>query len=314
MNVLVTGINGFVGQHLAIELHRQGHKVVGTGMDRTVSQKLSNVVSGFIGECDLTNIDSIKKIPLKSFDAIINLAGLSKVGSSFGEEAAYNSTNVKVHTLLTGELLKTNPDARIIAVSTGAVYDNNQPMPLSEHGKLTTNGSPYVMSKIAMEEELSKLVTNADNVIIVRPFNHIGPGQLLGFLVPDLTEQIINSNRVTVGNLNTERDYTDVRDVVKAYTLLATTKVLNHKIYNICSGVGVSGEKILNTIKEVSGNSDIVTVIDKTRIRPNDPSRIVGDNSRIKTDLGWEPKISLNQTINDVIVYMRESYASSSRS
>lgn len=300
--ILVTGVNGFVGHHLAQTLKQQKHTVYGSGLDANLDPSLSSLVDAYFGNCDLTNSDSVSKLPLNEIDAVINLAGLAQVGASFDQAERYLKINVEVHTnVVEGLKHANNTRARVIAVSTGAVYDANQAMPISESGKLITEGSPYALSKIAMEEALQQHIDQGMDIVIVRPFNHIGPGQLPGFLVPDLLQQVLQNDIITVGNLTTERDYTDVRDVVEAYALLATTTTLPHRIYNVCSGRSITGEKILETILEAASKTNAKVEVDPSRLRPNDPPKIVGDNSRLKQDTGWKPTIQLQQTIADFV-------------
>lgn len=301
MNILVAGINGFVGKHLTKELHKQAHSIIGCGLDDALDSSLRQLPIKYYGNTDLTNSESISKLPLSAIDAVINLAGLAQVGKSFGNKEAYERVNVEVHTKLIDELLKVNPSTRIVSVSTGAVYDNDQQMPLAEDSMLTQSGSPYAQSKILMEEAMAKLAEQGADIVIARPFNHIGPGQLPGFLLPDLANQLLKSDEIEVGNLATERDYTDVRDVVKAYTLLATQPTLGHFIYNICSGTSIKGSVILDKLAISMKKPNYKVMIDKSKIRPNDPEKVIGDNSRIKADTGWHPTIPLEQTIDDFV-------------
>lgn len=299
--ILVTGISGFVGQHLAKAAKTQGITIIGTGMDSSISPGLDGILEEYIGGCDLTKKESVQNLPLHKIDAVINLAGLAQVGASFGDEAHYNEINVRVHTVLAEALLNAGSQARVIAVSTGAVYESSKSMPLNETSDLLLHGSPYALSKIAMETALHKIANRGLDVVVVRPFNHIGPGQLPGFLLPDLVSQIQRSGKVTVGNLKTRRDYTDVRDVVNAYLLLATKPVLSHSVYNVCSGKAIKGEEILEVVTKVMGLASVKVTVDPKLIRPNDPEEIIGDNTRLMAETGWSPTISLEQTIKDFV-------------
>lgn len=303
--VLITGINGFVGHHLAAELAGQGHDVIGSGTEPDLSPKLSSHATEYFGDCDLTDPAAVAKLPLDTVDTVINLAGLAQVGASEGQAEKYHRINVAVHTVLADRVAELDrKGVRIIAVSTGAVYDNHQSMPLNEDSQLiSSKGSPYALSKIAMERALKPYSEKGLDIIIVRPFNHIGPGQLGGFLVPDLTSQVTSGDSLLVGDLTTERDYTDVRDVVRAYAVLATSQKLDHNLYNICSGKSISGQAMLDEIIKASGKDPerITVEVDQTRLRPNDPKKVVGNNSRLRNDTGWEPTIPLAQTITDTI-------------
>jgi GDP-4-dehydro-6-deoxy-D-mannose reductase len=307
--IVVTGINGFVGQHLARELYKQGFKVIGAGREPTVVPELEPIVHKYY-ECDLLNDVDVANLPLNKSTAVINLAGLAQVGSSYSQEKLYMDVNVKVQTNIANYLKETNnTSTRIIAVSTGAVYDSSQPMPLAENSKIITEGSPYALSKVAMEEALQEYVDQGIDIVIARPFNHIGPGQLGGFLVPDLALQIQDSDTIEVGNLNTKRDYTDVRDVVCAYVMLATKQNLKHRLYNICSGKSISGKEVMELIKFGLNKNDLVTIVDPKKIRPNDPLVICGSNETLHEDTGWKPTYSLETTISDYIKQFKKSIA-----
>jgi len=306
VKVLVTGVNGFVGKHLANELSSRGVDVIGTGMDPTPRADVKHSLISYI-TCDLTNIEQVGKLPLGEVSGVINLAGLAKMGDSFAKPELYMRVNVDVLSVLSERLLKIKSSVRVVAVSSGAVYKNSQPMPLLEKSALLTEGSPYTLSKIAMEKEALRLRVSGLNCVIVRPFNHIGPGQEGGFLVPDLYQKIMqakkNGGPIRVGNLATRRDYTDVRDVVKGYADLATTESLENDIYNICSGRARSGNEILELMLAKLDAKDIEVEVDQSLIRPTDPKEIYGSYSRLHNETGWEPVAPFEQTITDFIAW-----------
>lgn len=306
MKVLVTGVNGFVGHHVAKQLHENGFEVLGIGNQPRLQDDLNGVVDEYIA-CDLTDPESVKSIDLSSVSAIINLAGFAKVGESRGRGELYDRVNIGVHTVLYDECLRQNVSPRIIAVSTGAVYDPNQPLPLTEESKLTDINSTveYIASKIKMEEAVSEYRKKGLSVIIARPFNHTGPGQLPGFLLPDMGEQIADAvaheKPLLTGNIDTERDYTDVRDVARAYVLLATTEQSNLKndLYNICSGTSTTGRVIVQTLADAFGVANIEIKIDPDRVRPGDIMKIYGSSRKLQQDTGWQPTISVEQMVRD---------------
>lgn len=311
-NILVTGVNGFVGHHVARELHGQDIRVFGVGKEPESNESLTEVVDEYKG-CDLIDADEVSRINLAGVDAIINLAGLAKVGESRGQGELYDRVNVGVHTVLYDECLKQGVSPRIIAVSTGAVYDPEQPLPLTEKSKLvdTDSAIEYIASKIKMEQAVAGYRKKGLDVIVARPFNHSGPGQLPGFLLPDMGEQIATAAKedrpLLTGNIDTKRDYTDVRDVARAYALLATTerKNLRHSVYNICSGRSVAGRVIVNTLAEAFGVPDIPVETDESRVRPNDIMDIYGSNQRLREDTGWQPTISVEQMVRDYAAWKR---------
>jgi GDP-4-dehydro-6-deoxy-D-mannose reductase len=305
--VLITGVNGFVGKHLSRELAGRGHQAFGVGREENPHPELSKLLSGYY-VADLTSASDVKRLPLDTFDTVISLAGLARAGDSFKDPAKYLKINVDVATVLAEEILRRKLTVRYIAISTGAVYDSHQEMPLNEGSVLTSEGSPYAKSKILMEEALDKLHGSSFECVIVRPLNHIGPGQEPGFLVPDLYQKIIDaikdSKPVKVGDLTTKRDYTDVRDVVKAYADLAEANKLEYGLYNVCSGKSLAGEEILKSLLEsVPGAKDVKIEQDPTLLRPNDPRDLYGSNQRISSVAGWRPTIPLNKTIADFVAH-----------
>ncbi len=299
--VLVAGVSGFVGKHLVAALHQQHHQVFGCGIEAEPDKAIAGLLANYTS-CDLTDPASVAKIPLHQVDAVVNLAGLAKVGASFKDSKKYLDINVAVHTVLLDELQKKDlGKIRVVAISTGAVYSTNQPMPLLESSSLISNGSPYALSKIAMEKELESYRAKGLDVIVARPFNHIGPGQLAGFLLPDLVSQVLHKKSIVAGDLSTRRDYTDVRDVVRAYVELATREMLSDKIFNVCSGKSVSGQELLDLIFEVSETKEKPIEINNELLRPNDPQEIFGSFSALNVACGWQPTISLRQTVEDYL-------------
>lgn len=303
--ILVTGINGFVGKHLATELRSQGARVVGVGREAVMHPALKPSVDAYYA-CDLTNAQDVAQLPLESVDAVINLAGLAAVGASYGQDELYTHVNVGVLSVISERILELGLKTRMLAVSTGAVYSTDQPLPLHEDSSLITTGSPYALSKIVMEAEAKRLRGLGMDCIVARPFNHIGPGQEPGFLVPDLYEKIMmaigGDGVVKAGDLSTRRDYTDVRDVARAYADLVLSEKLDHDIYNICSGRSVPGSTIFDLlVNNIEGSEKIEATVDQQYIRPNDPKDLYGDNSRLHTQTNWSPSIPIEQTIKDFV-------------
>lgn len=314
-NILVTGVNGFVGHHVASLLHDMGYRIVGVGNQSELNKDLVGCVDEYIS-CDLTNPDAVKKINLSNTQAIINLAAFAVVGAPEDKKDLYNKINIAVHVVLYQECLNQNATPRIIVVSTGAVYDPIQPLPLNETNSSLApdeRSNEYVISKKKAEKSIQYFIDRGLKCIIARPFNHTGPGQQLGFLLPDLSEQIeIAIKRKTpilVGNLKTRRDFTDVRDVAKAYILLATCPEvnLNHSIYNICSGSSISGEQMLGFIAGSYGALELTTLVDPSKIRSNEIMDIYGSRDRITADTGWLPTIPINQMVDDFIAWKKSN-------
>ncbi len=309
--VLVTGINGFVGEHVCDSLAKRNVDIVGVGREPNPPDKIANKLADYF--CvDLTRPTEVERIVLDNTDAIINLAGLAKVGESFKNPDKYMKVNVAVLTIIGERVLKEGVQPRLIAISTGAVYDSLQHMPLDESSKLAKNSSPYVDSKLEMEKAAFNLRKKGVDCVIVRPFNHTGPGQGPGFLLPDLYQKIIDAKSsgspIKIGNLDTKRDYTDVRDVARAYADLALASELKHDLYNVCSGRSIAGKDILMWVQQSMGAS-VLTEVDASLLRPNDPEEIFGSYNRLNTDTGWRPKIKIEDTIEAFVQRMLSTAA-----
>lgn len=307
IKVLVTGVNGFVGHHVAEQLHESGFEVLGVGREPELQDNLREIVTEYVS-CDLTDPQAVKNINLEDVSAIINLAGFAKVGESRGQGELYDRVNIGVHTVLYDECLRQGVSPRIIAVSTGAVYDPHQPLPQTEESKSVDKDTTveYVASKLKMEEAVAGYREKGLDVIIARPFNHTGPGQLPGFLIPDIGEQLAlakaEGKPLMVGNLDTKRDYTDVRDVARAYVLLATVEreKLKHDLYNICSGKSVKGRVIVGALTDSFGVPDIELLVDPKLLRGDkEIMELRGSSDRLQQDTGWKPTITPEQMVRD---------------
>jgi GDP-4-dehydro-6-deoxy-D-mannose reductase len=308
--ILVTGVSGFVGKHLVHELKKRGHEVRGVGLQPEPHPDIAELIDDY-ASCDLTDPEAVKKLPLGDIGSVINLAGLAQVGASFSDPEKYKQINVLVLSVLAERILKEKLPIRVLAISTGAVYDSRQPLPLTEDSKLITNGSPYALSKVLMEKRAAELRAEGLDCIVARPFNHIGPGQEPGFLVPDLYEKISRGTRsdgpIVVGNLKTKRDYTDVRDVVRAYADLIELGKPAHNTYNVCCGRSVSGSRIAELLLAAVGvGTRLELTPDAALIRPDDPTELYGSYDRLADDTGWSPQIDIEQTIKDFVVAQKK--------
>ena len=297
--VVVTGVNGFVGHHLARELHKSGLSVIGVGTDYKAADEISDIVDEY-HQTDLSE----KWPTISEARAVIHLAGLAAVGPSFDNPQKYINLNSAMATNLCEYYVGKDHKPRIILVSSGAIYDGKQSMPINESGAIGLT-SPYAISKVLNENQATYYRQRGLDCVTVRPFNHIGPGQAPGFILPDFYERLSqledSSAAVSVGNIDTRRDYTDVRDIVRAYGKLALADSLQHTIYNVCSGASVSGTEILDKLKVAMDLPGVTFEIDPSLVRPTDIENIVGDSSRLKEELDWEPQIPLQQTIADFI-------------
>ncbi|MBI1950554.1 MAG: GDP-mannose 4,6-dehydratase, partial [Acidobacteria bacterium] len=176
-------------------------------------------------------------------------------------------------------------------------------LPLREDRQLRPQGA-YATSKAAQEHaslafgDLSGL-----HVVIARAFNHTGPGQPPAFVVPSLAAQILAGGPVRVGNLDVARDFTDVRDVVRAYRLLVLRGAPG-AVYNVCSGQAVSVRTLVSMLEEITGTV-ANPVVDPARVRADEPLEIRGSHERLTAATGWHPSINLRETLADVVRTLR---------
>jgi GDP-4-dehydro-6-deoxy-D-mannose reductase len=299
MRVAVTGATGFVGPHLVRELLETGHDPVA----------VSNLETADLGvpflSCDLT-----QEWPaaLEDVDAVVHLAGLSAVGPSFSAPQRYVETNSAMVTTMCEAMQEAGSRARVLVVSSGAVYDAFQPQPIDESGRVSTN-SPYVVSKLLVENLVAYYAGRGLDLVVARPFNHIGPGQGEGFVLPDLVTEARSAaaegRPMRTGDLSTARDYTDVRDVAHAYRLLLEAELgpdfADDRVFNVCSGRARTGDELCELALSGLGLQDLERSVDESRIRPNDPRSITGDHTRLSRVTGWGPAHEVEDTVRDYV-------------
>lgn len=302
----MTGANGFVGNHLVVELSKSGYKVMGVGGPKLAGMKDPEGLSEYV-VADLNNPTEVAEIDFSSVTGVIHLAGLAAVGPSFDQPLQYVTVNVGLEVNLFEEALRQGAKPKFVIISSGTLYDPKAPLPMTEDSHILP-ASPYAVSKICQEEMALHYALRGFEVIIARAFNHMGPGQNTGFLIPDLVKQVVEaeggvSDKILVGNLEAKRDYTDVRDIVRAYRLLLENG-RSGETYNICSGTSRSCQEMLDLI--VSKSSIAVRVEqDPARMRPSDTPDIYGSHEKLTADTGWQPEIPLETTIADVIADWR---------
>lgn len=296
-SLTVTGVDGFVGRHLARIAKESGFYVRGVSRTANPGSDLTDVLDEYFCE-DLTN-----SFPYDALsDVVIHLAGLAAVGPSFDEPQRYINSNSAMVTNLCESILNTSKNCKVIGVSTGAVYaqpTGTQPIVETDQ---TVSSSPYAVSKLLVESQLHYYQSRGIPTVIARPFNHVGPGQGPGFIVPDLWDRLVllqDGTPLPVGNLDTSRDYLDVRDVARAYLALATADTSG--IYNVSSGRLHSGREILRFLCEEGDREIPETIGVASMMRPNDALAIVGSSSKLTKDTGWKPGYELRESLRQFI-------------
>ena len=309
--IAIAGINGFAGHHVANAAVNSGHNVIGISREQDISPMLRDIVMSYVS-CDLADASAVGSLNILGYDSIINLAGFAKVGVSENERADYLRVNAAVHTNLANVLVFNGHNTRMISVSSGAVYSPAQAMPLTEQSKIVAPNAAgvYAASKLHMEEELQNYIIKGANIIIARPFNHSGPGQQPGFLIPDLALRIQSAqpeSEILCGNLTTKRDYTHVDDVARAYVLLATAAKLSSRLYNICSGTSTKGTRVFELLTHNLNKSGVLCRVDPDLQRLNDPSELYGSFELLHDDKGWKPSKKIDQIIRDYATWLKDS-------
>lgn len=301
-SVIITGGTGFVGKHLIRELqkHESFSRIV--VFDRSVE----NLPEGVEGHpVDITNSDTYVEI-LRDVKPtwIIHLAAVSSVGFSLGHEDMTRTVNVFATEELLRQSSKLDVGTRFLITSSADIYGKVDPVPLSELPlKAAHPSNPYAQSKLEMEEMIEREYN--EHCIRVRPFPHIGPGQNTGFVTSDFASQIVaiekgkQSPEMLVGNLEAERDFTDVRDVVRAYRLLIEKGVLG-EVYHVASSQAHSIRYILDTLLSMSSAS-ITVKQDPARMRPLDNPVLIGKIDKLTATTNWKPEIPLETSLKDIL-------------
>lgn len=294
MRALITGGNGFVGQWLARHLEASGDEVciVDLPTDIADPEAVGPVVADFEPE------------------AIYHLAALSHVGASWDAPTQVAHVNVVGTAAVLAAARAVASKPTVLFISSAEVYGSVTPdeLPLSEAAELRP-ATPYAASKAAAEQVALQCFRGFDQpVVVVRPFNHIGPGQAPVFAVPAMAKRMVEAvaagqPSIKVGNLSARRDFTDVRDVVRAYRLLVTHGSPG-EVYNLASGVDVGIDEVVDLLLAELGAA-LSTEVDPELLRPVDIPVLRGDASKLRAATGWEPELPLAETIRDVLASLR---------
>lgn len=302
MRALITGSQGFVGKYLRRELEENGYEVLGLDLqpgERTV-------------QADLLDPEQLAQAVRKAKpEAVFHLAGQADVARSWKVPQKTMEINVIGAVNLMEAVRLFNPEVRMVIVGSSDQYGN-----LGEAGQCvretldTRPQTPYAVSKKA-QEEMARVYTRAYgmHICMTRSFNHGGAGQRLGFLIPDFAAGIVRVERgeaevLKVGNLSARRDFTHVRDVVRAYRLIAE-KGRPGEVYNVGSGTTYSAQEILDRLRAMASRP-IPVEQDPAKMRPSDTPVICCDHSKLTGDTGWEPEIPLEVILRDTLSEWRK--------
>jgi GDP-4-dehydro-6-deoxy-D-mannose reductase len=309
VRAFVTGLTGFVGPHLAKMLLGKGCEVVGLGfrIDKPVAgQDLPANVS--VAGTDIRDFAGLRKILEETRpDHIYHLAAISNVATSFKEPRLTYDVNVGGTLNLFEALRELELKPRIVHVSTAHVYRSIQTETGLDEKSPVHLLTPYAASKFMCETLATQYVEGFGfQTMTVRPFNHVGPGQLTGFVCSDFAKQIaaIKLGKaepvLRVGNLAAVRDFTDVRDVVEAYWTVATEGIPG-ETYNVGSGSPRSMQQMVEMLCDQAGVRVRIEV-DPEKFRPIETLRLFGNSAKLQA-LGWKPEIEFQKTLQDILDY-----------
>lgn len=301
--VLIFGAGGFVGSYLCKEFLNNGYKVSGT--DKGEGSALPSEVDFY--RTDLMQANEVEKlIDQIQPDIIVNLAAISSVGASWNMPQTTMAINVIGALNIMEAARKSEQKPRILFVGSSEEYVISE-NPLDENTQLNAN-NPYGISKVT-QEQFAKLYREQYGLKIycVRPFNHTGIGQRDFFVLPSFCKQVAEidksgkDGKIQVGNLKVKRDFSHVKDVVRAYRMIVESDNCN-QIYNVGSGNAYSLEDMLTYIIGLS-NQHIEIEVDQNRIRPTDQPVICCDRSLIGKELGWEPQYNVYDALKEMYEY-----------
>ena len=294
MNILITGVHGFIGKKLAAALIARHHYVIGLGRQETTEVKNITYIQG-----DILDTQAVQKA-MKGVHAVVHLAALTAHKDIVDNKFQALETNLKGTQNILQAFTKSKTAAKFIYSSTGKVYGKIQSLPITEeHPTLPLNS--LGKSKLITEQLIDFYATPHKSSLIFRIFNVYGPQQKENFLIPTILKQLEHSTSITLGDVKAQRDYTFIDDIINAF-VLALEKDLpgGVSIFNLCSQQGISAEEIVNIIGTIK-KEKINLTINHNLIRKDESPEEYGSFQKAKKVLGWEPKISLQEGLQKTL-------------
>ncbi|MEM7583416.1 MAG: GDP-mannose 4,6-dehydratase [Acidobacteriota bacterium] len=319
MKALITGVTGFAGSHLAEYLleHQPDVEIFGIRRWRSPMENIAHLDGKFeMVETDLTDYNSVyRMLEHTRPDFIFHLAAQSFVPTSWNAPAATLDTNVlgQTHLFEAVRALSLDPTIQIACSSEEYGLVHPDETPIKETNPLRPL-STYAVSKIAQDYlGYQYFQSYGIKAIRTRGFNHTGPRRGEVFVASNFAKQLarikagLDEPIIRVGNLEAIRDFTDVRDMVRAYWL-AVNRAKPGEVYNIATGNGIVIQDLLDRLIELT-DVDVKVEQDPERMRPSDVEILIGDSSKFRADTGWEPEIPFDKTLSDIVDYWREKIA-----
>lgn len=303
MKALITGCNGFVGRYLRAELLKYGYEVI--GVDININYNMDKAV-------DVLNYNEVYDVIDKQKpDIIFHLAGQASVSKSWTIPQKTVELNIIGTLNILEAVRQSGIKTRLLLIGSSDQYGKirKEQCPITEVTEQKPM-TPYAISK-RTQEDMGKLYAEVYHmdICMTRSFNHVGIGQAIGFVIPDLAYGIARieagiDEKLTVGNLEAYRDFSDVRDIVRAYRLIAE-KGISGTAYNIGSGLAYQIKELLDILLKIA-NKPIQVVSDPARMRVADTPVLQCDYSLLQKDTGWKPEISIEDTLYQMLEYYRK--------
>ncbi len=324
MRALITGITGFVGRYLVPHLVEHGDQVIGISRTGTWPpeavevRRLARLEALDLADVDDDALDDF--LGRKQPEVIYHLAAQSNPARSLKDPRGTWAVNLggALNLLEAVKRLASGQKPRVVLISSGVCYGNPAAadLPVSELCPLRPN-NPYAASKAAADlMALQYHLAHGTDVVVARPFNHAGPGQSDAYVLSSLCRQVaeVEAGRkaaVLHGDLQIVRDFTDVRDIVRGYRLLAL-KGHPGEVYNVGTGREQSLAGMLDTLR-ILADRPIEAAVDPSRLRPVDQRLLLADASKLRRDTGWQPLLSLKETLHDMLLAWRREFAAQTK-
>jgi GDP-4-dehydro-6-deoxy-D-mannose reductase len=315
MRVLVTGASGFVGQHLVRLLLSLGHRVYGTYLSPPSEWRFDAALF----RCDVRDAARVRAVTRRIRPSrIYHLAGQSSPSRSIEDFRNAFDTNFWGTYNVLEAARQVAPKARVLVVGSGQCYGQVKAneLPVAED-QVFAPANPYALSKAAADMLAGQYHSRFGlHVVRARPFNHTGPGQQQGFACSDYARKIVaielrhGRGVVRVRDPQVRRDFSDVRDVVRAYELLLE-KGQPGETYNVASGKPISVRQIVSSLVSLSSRPIQISAVHR-RLRSADVATLYGSNRKLRRATGWKPVFSMQQTLADLFDYWKTAFTAKS--
>jgi GDP-4-dehydro-6-deoxy-D-mannose reductase len=314
VRALITGASGLAGGWLCRECVEAGDEVLGVSRSGTVPDRVCEGEAIDLADASALTLGVARFEP----EVVYHLAALSSVGRSWEEPGQTLSSNLGGAVSLLSAIRSEAPEAHLIWVSSCEVYGAPAQLPTTEAAPYAP-ANPYAVSKAA-GEMLAAVYASSYGVRITcaRPYSHAGPGQRPLFLLSNLSRQAAQARRdgrskmqVVTGNPDTRRDFTDARDVARAYRLMSALDPTpgSMEIYNVCSGRSISTVEQVETLARLLDPIAVEHVVDPARVRPSEVMELRGNPAKLTAATGWQPRIAFGQTMADTIAWWERELA-----